>query len=102
MEGKIVCVLPQVTLEGSNPEEFKYIMFSNFAIDVDDIQEVKTLPGEDGPGGRTDIFFTVKHEDIGKFAIPRLQAGIRWWSDVLGNGGGGIYPKEIHDKYGNG
>ena len=37
--------------------------------------------------------------DIGKFAVPRLKAGIRWWEDVLANGGGPLYGEEILKKY---
>jgi hypothetical protein len=34
-----------------------------------------------------------------KFAIPRLNMGIRWYEDVLGNGGDKLYPTEILEKY---
>jgi hypothetical protein len=34
-----------------------------------------------------------------KFAVPRLQIGIRWWEDVLGNGGGELYPEFVLAKY---
>lgn len=64
-------------------------------------EEVKTLPtpGEPGTGGRNDIFFYVHSEDLSKFAIVRLVAGIRWWEDVVENNNHILYPKEILDKY---
>jgi len=34
-----------------------------------------------------------------KFAVPRLQMGIRWWEDVLGNGNGELYPETCLAKY---
>ena len=61
--------------------------------------EVKTLPDETGPGGRNDLFFYIADDDISKFAVPRLSMGIRWYEDVLGNGGGKLYPTEILEKY---
>ena len=51
--------------------------------------EVETLPDiENGKavpdtGGRNDLFFYVHEDDIPKFALPRLQMGIRWWEDVI-------------------
>ena len=64
--------------------------------------QVKTLP--DTPectetGGRNDLFFYIHDDDIGKFAVPRLSMGIKWWEDVLGNGQGKLYPTEILEKY---
>ena len=29
------------------------------------------------------VVFSVHDEDIPKFAVPRLQMGIRWWEDVI-------------------
>jgi len=46
-----------------------------------------------------DLFFYIADKDISKFAVPRLQMGIRWWEDVLGNGNGKLYPREILEKY---
>ena len=64
--------------------------------------QVKTLP--DTPkctktGDRNDIFFYIADDDIGKFAVPRLQMGIRWWEDVLGNGASNLYTEEFLEKY---
>lgn len=48
--------------------------------------------------GRVDLFFWVHSEDIPKFAVPRLAYEIRWWEDVLGNGGS-EYSNETYRKY---
>ncbi len=66
------------------------------------VQEDFILP--DNPectetGGRNDLFFYIADKDISKFAVPRLRMGIRWWEDVLGNGNGKLYPREILEKY---
>jgi hypothetical protein len=65
---------------------------------------VKTNPelGEtlEQSGGRNDLFFFVHDEDVAKFAIPRLQMGIRWWEDVVSyNHGSYLYTKETLEKY---
>lgn len=39
------------------------------------------------------------YEDLSKFAVPRLSVGIRWWEDVLGNGGARLYSDDILKKY---
>ena len=61
------------------------------------LEEIKTnpTPDEPGTGGRTDLFFAVHSEDVGKFAIPRLAYGIRWIEDVYGNESGYLYPERV-------
>jgi len=99
-----LCVWPS-TIVGGKVDEFVAFMKENFGARVRFDQEVKTLPDmEDGQpvpetGGRIDVFFYVHKEDLAKFALSRLTAGIRWWEDVLGNGGGVLYSQEILDKY---
>lgn len=61
--------------------------------DVDNVKAVKDT------GGRNDLFFYIHDDDIGKFAVKRLAFGIRWWEDVLSNGGGVIYSDEFLNKY---
>jgi hypothetical protein len=106
-----LCVWPGVVLEdenGSLPHsEFESWMANQFnGVRIKMIEEVKTLPNYDcdgnpvpETGNRNDLFFYVHDEDLTKFAVPRLQAGIRWWEDVLGNGGGRLYEKSILEKY---
>ena len=66
------------------------------------LTEVKTNPdtdedGNDVPdsGGRNDVFFYVHEDDINKFAVPRLGYEMRWWEDVLNNGGAHLYSEEF-------
>jgi hypothetical protein len=82
-------------------------MFDNFGTRIKYETEVRTLPDVDDygvvipeTGGRNDVFFYAHADDIEKFAVPRLKAGIRWWEDVVGyNDNSHIYPKDILDKY---
>lgn len=53
---------------------------------------VQTLPDyehrsmNDPPtGGRIDFLFYFHNDDIYRVAVRRLQHGIRWWEDVMGN-----------------
>jgi hypothetical protein len=50
-----------------------------------------------GTGGRTDLFFAVHNDDVPRFAIWRLQYGIRWLTDVLNaeNYRHTIYPERV-------
>lgn len=96
---KQLCVWPAVQLGDNTPEQFEQFMEENFGAKVRFMEEVITLPGQGGEGGRSDIFFYVHNNDVGKFAVPRLQAGIRWWEDVVGNKSHTIYPREIINKY---
>lgn len=99
-----LCVWPATVMGESTPEDFeKYFKEQGFAVKF--AEEVITLPDVkdgrvvEGTGGRRDVFFYIADEDVLRFAIPRLMMGIRWWEDVIGNGGGNIYPKSILNKY---
>lgn len=101
-----LCVLHGVVLGEASPIEFEKFMEKNFSCRFKFAAEVKTNPDLDehgnpvpDTGGRTDILFYVHSEDVSRFAVPRLSAGIRWWEDVLGNGGAYLYSSEVLDKY---
>lgn len=85
-------------------EAFEQLMLHHFKTRVQYLEEIETGPDIDsqgniveGTGGRNDLFFAVHHEDIGKFAVPRLAVGIRWIEDVLAiqNYRQRIYPNRI-------
>lgn len=81
--------------------DFEKFMLEDVGARVKYEAEIKTLPTDGDPetGGRNDLFFYVHDDDIMKFSVPRLGMGIRWWEDVLGNGGGVLYPQEVLTKY---
>jgi hypothetical protein len=87
--------------------EFKTFMKDQFGVRIEYLEEVRTNPDLDDSGkpisetgDRNDLFFVIHKDDIGKFAVPRLQAGIRWYEDVVSyNGHANLYPKEILEKY---
>ncbi|MCM1233602.1 MAG: hypothetical protein NC489_26105 [Ruminococcus flavefaciens] len=98
------CVWEGTVLGDTPVAEFEKF-FSDQGFRVKFLEEVITLPDVadgrvvEGTGGRHDIFMMIHNDDIMKFAVPRLQMGIRWWEDVLGNGHGNIYPQEVLNKY---
>lgn len=99
-----LCVWEGVTIE--NEKELIDNMKEMFGVRIEFAEEVKTLPDKDsggkpmeGTGDRNDLFFYIHTDDIMKFAVKRLSMGIRWWDDVLGNGGGVLYSKDILTKY---
>lgn len=85
-----LCVWPAVVLGDSSVEEFETFFKSELGVRIKYHTEVETLPDLDekgnpvpDTGGRNDIFFFVHSDDIAKFAVPRLEMGIRWWEDVI-------------------
>ena len=94
-----LCVMEGTLMPEGGAEELVKFFKEEMKVDVHFETEVKTLPDETGEGGRNDLIFYIADDDIGKFAVPRLQMGIRWWEDVLGNGNGKLYPREILEKY---
>ena len=97
-----LCVLQGTIMPEGGAKELEAFFKNEMGVTVKFETEVKTLPDKPGcteTGGRNDVFFYIADDDIGKFAVPRLQMGIRWWEDVLGNGNGKLYPEEILEKY---
>ena len=98
-----LCVLQGTIMPEGGAKELEAFFKNEMGVTVKFETEVKTLPdpGDLGmkTGGRNDIFFYIADGDISKFAIPRLNMGIRWYEDVLGNGGGKLYPTEVLEKY---
>lgn len=49
--------------------------------------------------GRFDFFFCINNKDVDRFALWRLQYGMRWWEDICANNDHKQYPKEIRVQY---
>jgi hypothetical protein len=94
-----LCVWPATILGDYTPAQFELYMKEEFGVRVKFEEEVITEADSEGEGGRHDLFFYVHSDDIGKFAIPRMSVGIRWWEDVVANNSHKIYPKNIKHKY---
>ena len=84
-----LCVWPGTVLGDSIPQDLVDFFQDEMGVRIKYHTEVETLPdlenGKPVPdtGGRNDLFFFVHSDDAGKFAVPRLQMGIRWWEDVI-------------------
>lgn len=94
-----VCVWPG-TVVGGQDVLFKEEMFKMFGVRVHYLEEIMLALDPKRPNARRhDVFFAVHDEDISKFAVPRLAAGIRWIEDVLDNEkpGESIYPSRVVD-----
>ena len=100
-----LCVWPGVVVGEDQIKDFED-HFKDLGFRVKYSEEVKTKPdaihGEpvEGTGGRNDLLFYIHEDDIGKFAVPRLSMGIRWWEDVVSyNDGSHLYTEKILNKY---
>ena len=93
-----LCVLEGTIMPEGGAKELETFFKNQMGVRVKFETQTKTLPDFEGcteTGGRNDIFFYIHDDDIGKFAVPRLQMGIRWWEDVLGNGNGKLYSEDF-------
>ena len=98
-----LCVWAGTLLGDSTPKDLEDFFMNEMGVRVKYHTEIETLPdlnssGAPVPetGGRSDLFFYVHEEDVSKFAVPRLQMGIRWWEDVIKyNDNSNLYPKEF-------
>ena len=102
-----VCIWPGCTLGDKTPQEFEEFMKSELGVDVKFLEIVFTNPDLDetgkpvpDTGGRSDLFFALKDADVPKFAVPRLEYGIRWLEDAIYyNNNEHLYPKKILETY---
>ena len=85
-----LCVWPGTIVGPDQVESFIQWLSDRFDVRGKYDCEVLTNPDLDkygnpveGTGGRNDLFFYIHSEDVGKFAVPRLEYGIRWWEDVI-------------------
>lgn len=99
----LVCVWPATVVGEKCVSEFEDWFKAEFGIEVQYLEEVKTLPDRDkdgnvvkDTGGRTDVFFATKREYASKFAIPRLHYGIRWADDTI-HQDENIYPQHVRE-----
>ena len=78
-----VCIFTGLIVE--DPKEFEEQVLQRFGTRIQYLETITTKPDLDDPltGGRLDVFFAVHKDDILKFAIPRLELGIRWIEDSL-------------------
>lgn len=104
---KVLCVWEGIDLGDNTPEEFEAWLKDEFKVDGTYLETVVTLPdvrngkAVPGTGGRLDIFFEVDSANpvFGGFCVKRLAYNIRWYEDVIANGGGAIYPAATLEKY---
>lgn len=101
-----LCLWAGTVVGPENIAAFESYMLDVMGVRIKYAEEVVTLPTltdgvrEVGTGGRTDVLFYVHDDDISKFAIKKLEYGIRWWEDVIKyNPHHNIYPNAIMEKY---
>lgn len=100
-----LCVWNSTIVKEEDAEDFIKTMQEQFNTRVKIVGCVDTLPGDGGPGGRTDLLFLVHNDDAVKFGFARVafyQATgetIRWWEDVLSNMNDPVYPDELLQAY---
>jgi hypothetical protein len=100
-----LCVWPGTIVGQENVENLESFFKDEFGVRVKYLTEVLTQPDLDSngkpvpdTGGRNDAFFHIHNEDVGNFAMKRLQMGIRWWEDVVKyNDNSHLYTQEFLD-----
>lgn len=87
-----VCVWEGVVLDQGEINEFQDWVLKTFNTRAQYLESIVVKPN------REDVIFAIHSDDTNKFAVPRLQYGIRWIEDVFSNGGGRLYPARF-SKY---
>jgi hypothetical protein len=102
-----LCVWPGTLLDEEQIPDFEKFFLDEMGTRVKYHTQIKTNPDLDSSGnpvpetgGRSDVFFYVHSEDVSRFAVPRLQMGIRWWEDVIKyNDNAHLYPQSFIDGH---
>jgi hypothetical protein len=102
-----LCVWHGTIVGEERIQEFEKYFLDEFGVKVKYLTEIETNPdldeeGEVVPdtGGRNDLFFYLHDDNVGSFAIQRLQMGIRWWEDVVKyNDNSYLYPTEFIEAH---
>ena len=98
---KQVCVWPGTIVGADNVSDFEQFMLDDLGVRVQYLEEIYTAPDMDNgrpvenTGGRCDVLFALHNEDVMKFAIPRLQYGMRWLEDALDGQCAELYPQRV-------
>jgi len=100
-----VCVWPGMCVDEEDRHDFQeYFLQNGYRVIL--LETITTGPDRDESGnvnfetgGRIDTIFAVHNEDVMKFAIPRIDMGIRWIEDVLDNEAENhsIYPNRVKE-----
>jgi hypothetical protein len=100
-----VVIWPGCILEKKDVPHFELsFLLSDLGTRAQYLETIVTRPDLDsrgqpipGTGGRSDVFFAVHDEDIGRFAIRRIPYGMRWIEDAISraNGGNTLYPARV-------
>jgi hypothetical protein len=96
-----VIVWPGTILKEEEINDFKQFLKREAGLECQYLEQIKTLPDENGPGGRNDLFFAVNAKEIQTFAILKMSMGMRYIEDIYSNinnrEGYNIYPERIKD-----
>jgi hypothetical protein len=102
-----VCVWPGTVVGSDNVKDFESFIKAEFGVRAQYLEEIITSPSikqgfpVENTGGRNDLFFAIHTDDIVKFAVPRLNLGIRWVEDVIDsmskNSEISLYPLRVID-----
>jgi len=100
-----VCVWPGMSVSKEDRHEFQeHFLAQGFRLIL--METIITGPDRDEngnvdpeTGGRIDTIFSVHNDDVMKFAITRIDMGIKWIEDVLDNEkeGCSIYPDRVKE-----
>lgn len=96
----VVCVWPGTIITEEEIPEMEQFFLDELGTRVQYLETIETNQDLDNPinawtGGRSDVFLAIHNDDVAKFAIPRLQFGIRWVEDVYFNLQGHLYPERV-------
>lgn len=89
-----VVVWPCTLVDESEDKQFEYWIKNEFNVRAQYLETVSAGQPLEGVQ-RVDVLFAVHNEDIGRFALPRLQYGMRWLEDVYLNNQGHLYPDRV-------
>lgn len=94
------CVLPGVSLPlGQNGRYLMNFFKDKYDIDIEYLEQVKTLPERGAKSGRVDQIFNVKEESVDKFDQIKEEIGALYVKEVVKSNEHHLYNERIFSSY---
>lgn len=99
-ENYVRCVWPGAVLPlGENGNYMVNFFKEKYDINIEYLEETKTLPGRGAKGSRIDQIFNVQEDSLDAFASIKSDIGAYYAKEVVQNGDHRIYIERIYKLY---
>lgn len=94
------CIWPGLSLPlGKNGDFLEKYFSIKYDINIEHLEQTKTLPGNGPQGGRVDQIFNVKNDSRDKFKAIKEKEGIFYAEEIIRRNEQHIYNERVYLRY---